>query len=104
MTRLEFINELLHNFQGWKIYIDARCHRLIEDFVYQKKNPDGTKEKKKILNDAGERVERWGHFSDCFDYAMIYYLSQAYSKYKTASTEIVTTIDSNDTVYGDFDY
>ena len=35
---------------------------------------------------------------------MIYYLSQAYSKYKTASTEIVTTIDSNDTVYGDFDY
>jgi len=56
------------------------------------------------LNDNGERVERWGHFSDCFDYAMIYYLSQYYSQYKTASTEIVTTIDSNDTVYGDFDY
>ena len=104
ITRLEFINELLQNFKGWKVYIDARCHRLIEDFVYQKKNPDGTKEKKKVLNDNGERVERWGHFSDCFDYAMIYYLSQYYSQYKTASTEIVTTIDSNDTAYGDFDY
>lgn len=104
VTRLEFINELLHNFKGWKVYIDARCHRLIEDFVYQKKNPDGTKEKKKVLNDNGERVERWGHFSDCFDYAMIYYLSSIYTQYKTASTEIVTTIDSEDTVYGEFDY
>lgn len=72
--------------------------------LYIRKNPDGTKEKKKVLNDNGERVERWGHFSDCFDYAMIYYLSQYYTQYKTASTEIITTIDSEDTVYGDFDY
>lgn len=104
ITRLEFVNELFVEYKGWKIRIDARCHRLIEDFVYQKKNPDGTKEKKKILNDSGERVERWGHFSDCFDYAMIYYLSTFYSQYKTANTDIVTTINSNDTVYGDFDY
>lgn len=104
ITRLEFINELLSGFQGWKILIDARCHRLTEDLVYQKKNPDGTKEKKKVLNDNGDRVERYGHFSDCLDYAMIYYLNKEYSTYRTASTDIVTTIDMGDTVYGDFDY
>lgn len=104
ITRLEFINELLNGFQGWQIRMDARCHRLTEDLVYQKKNPDGTKEKKKVLNDNGERVERYGHFSDCLDYAMIYYLSKEYSAYRTSSTDIVTTIDMGDTVYGDFDY
>lgn len=104
ITRLEFNNEILAGYQNWKVQIDARCHRLIEDFVYQKKNPDGTKEKKKMLNDSGERVERYGHASDCFDYALIYYLSAEYSRYKTASTEIVTTVSMDETVYGDFDY
>lgn len=104
VTRLEFVNELLADYKGWKIMIDARNHKLVEDFVYQKKNPDGTKEKKKMLNDSGERVERYGHFSDCFDYAMIYYLSKEYSTYKTAETEPVTTINMGETVYGDFDY
>lgn len=104
VTRLEFVNELLNGYDGWNVLIDARCHRLTEDFVYQKKNPDGTKEKKKVLNENGERVERYGHFSDCFDYAMIYYLGQEYSKYRTVTVEIVTTIDMGETVYGDFDY
>lgn len=104
VTRLEFINELFNGYEGWQIRIDVRCHRLIDDLVYQKKNPDGTKEKKKVLNDSGERVERYGHMSDCLDYAMIYFLNKEYSTYKTASTDIVTTIDMCDTVYGDFDY
>lgn len=104
ITRLEFVNELFAGYKGWQLKIDARCHRLTEDFIYQKKNPDGTKEKKKVLNENGERVERYGHFSDCFDYALIYYLGKEYQIYKSASTEIVTTIDMGETVYGDFDY
>lgn len=104
ITRLEFINEVFTGYKGWSVQIDARCHRLTEDFIYQKKNPDGTKEKKKVLNENGERVERYGHFSDCFDYALIYYLSKEYQLYRTASTEIVTTVDMGETVYGDFDY
>lgn len=104
ITRLEFVNELLNGYDGWKLFMDARCHRLTEDMIYQKKNPDGTKEKKKILNDDGDRVERYGHFSDCLDYALIYYLAPQYSQYKTSSVDIVTTIDMGETVYGDFDY
>lgn len=104
VVRLEFVNELLKGYSGWQILIDARCHKLIEDFSYQKKNPDGTKEKKKVLNESGMRVEKWGHFSDCFDYAMVYYLNQEYVKFKTAGIDLVTTVGNDEIVYGDFEY
>lgn len=104
VTRLEFVNELFEGYDGWHIEIDVKCHRLTEDFVYQKKNPDGTKEKKKVIMDNGERAERYGHASDCFDYAMVYYLSKVYDKYKSGSTNIVTTIPTDEIVYGEFDF
>lgn len=104
VTRLEFVNELFEQYNDWRIEIDIKCHRLTEDFIYQKKNPDGTKEKKKVLMESGERAERYGHASDCFDYALTYYLSSVYDKYKSAATSIVTTIDSGEMVYGEFDY
>lgn len=102
VTRLEFVNELFNNYDGWTINIDAKCHRLTEDFVYQKKNPDGTKEKKKAIMDNGERAERYGHASDCFDYAMVYYLNKAYEAYRSHETTTVTTISPDETVYTEF--
>lgn len=104
ITRLEFVNELFDSYDGWSVQIDIRCRRLTEDFIYQKKNPDGTKEKKKVLMDNGERAEKYGHASDCFDYALVYYLSNVYDKYRTASTEVVTTISLDEMVYGEFDF
>ena len=103
-TRLEFVNELFDKYEGWSIEIDLKCHRLTEDFIYQKKNPDGTKEKKKVLMDSGERAERYGHASDCFDYALVYYLSNEYTRYRTNMTDMITTIGRDEMVYGDFDY
>ena len=103
-TRLEFINEIFKNYLGWKVYIDLRCRRLTEDFVYQKKNPDGTKEKKKVIDETGGKSERYGHCSDCFDYAVTYFLGDEYTRYRTNATDVVTTINAGDTVYGDFDY
>lgn len=104
VTRLEFVNELFEKYDGWSIEIDIKCHRLTEDFIYQKKNPDGTKEKKKVLMESGERAERYGHASDCFDYALTYYLSSAYDKYKSATTSIVTTISPDEVMYDGFDF
>ena len=105
VTRLEFVNELLKGqCDGWRVRIDARCHRLTEDFVYQKKNPDGTKEKKKVLNEQGERVERYGHASDCFDYSVVYFLAKEYQTFKSKSVEVVTTVDVGSVVYSGFDY
>lgn len=104
-TRLEFVNEIMNGYEGWHLYIDVRCRRLTEDFVYQKKNPDGTKEKKKVLLDNGEKAEKYGHMSDCFDYALTYFLSEYYNKYRNGSVEMaVTTIDDDATVYNQFSY
>ena len=55
---LDIVNEMLNGYAGWKIVIDMRSRRLTDDLVNQKKNPDGTKEKKKIINDNGERGEK----------------------------------------------
>lgn len=103
VRRIEFINELLKGYNGWKVYIDLRCRRLSEDFSYQMKNPDGTKEKKKVLMDDGTRAEKYGHLSDCFDYALCYYLSNDYNKFINGEAQEITTISSDD-MYGDFDY
>lgn len=104
VTRLEFVNELFKNYDGWTINIDVKCHRLIDDFAYQKKNPDGTKEKKKVILDSGEKAERYGHASDCFDYAMVYYLNKAYEHYRSNESTIVTTISPDEMVYDEFTF
>lgn len=103
-TRLEFINELFDGYHGWQIFIDLRCRRLTDDLVYQKKNADGTKEKKKVVDENGNKVERYGHLSDCFDYSIVYFLSDEYAKYRSGEVEAVTTVEYGTVVYGDFDY
>lgn len=103
ISRLDFMNELLNGYAGWHIFIDIACRRLVDDLVYQKKNPDGTKEKKKVLMENGTRAEKYGHLSDCFDYALCYYLSNDYNTFINGGIEEITTIASDD-MYGDFDY
>jgi len=102
--RLDFINELFNGYQGWTVMVDLRCRRLTDDFVYQKKNADGTKEKKKMRNENGDSMERYGHLSDCFDYALVYFLSTEYAKFKSGEVEMVTTVNAGTEVYGDFNY
>ncbi len=102
VTRLEFVNELFKGYDGWTICVDVKCHRLTEDFIYQKKNPDGTKEKKKVMLDTGEKAERYGHASDCYDYAMVYYLDKSYISFKSNTSNIVTTISPSEIVYSEF--
>ena len=101
--RLDFINELLNGYNGWKIMIDLNCRKLTADLVYQKRNPDGTKEKKKVLMDNGVRAEQYGHLSDCLDYALCYYLNEEYNKFINGEAEIVTTSDTGD-MYDSFSY
>lgn len=102
--RLDFINELFAGLRGWKIRIDLRCRRLTDDFVYQKKNADGTKEKRKMRNENGESIERYGHLSDCFDYALVYFLGDEYARFRSGEVEMVTTIAPGTKVYDDFNY
>lgn len=103
VRRIEFVNEVFRQAYGWTVKIDLRCRRLAEDFSYQMKNPDGTKEKKKVLMEDGTRAERYGHLSDCFDYAVCYYLQSDYARFVNGDAEDITTI-SDPAMYGDFDY
>lgn len=103
VRRVEFINELFTNLYGWRIIIDLRARRLAEDFSYQTKNPDGTKEKKKVLMEDGTRAEKYGHMSDCFDYALCYYLNNDFNRFINGDAEIITTSDSDD-MYDSFSY
>lgn len=98
ITRLDFINELFQGYDGWKVEVDLRCRKLTEDFLRQMKNEDGTKEKKKELID-GVRCEALGHASDCFDYAVCYFLGKSYKKFRTSEVQPVTTVATDTTVY-----
>ena len=109
VTRLEFINEMLAGYDGWKIMIDLRCRKLSEDMTYQRKNPDGTKEKKKVLDETGGKSEKYGHASDCLDYGLCYFCSDEYVKYKSSSNvPKIFTVDNYTngatTIYDSFAY
>ena len=105
VTRLEFINDLFNGFEGWTIEIDLTCRRLTTDFIYQKKNEDGTKEKLKVIDPNGGKSEKYGHCSDCFDYAIVKFLNNAYDKFQhKVDVDVVTTVDCADTVYDNWNY
>lgn len=70
IPRVNFINDIFaSNFNSLSIQIDNNCVELINDFLFQKENADGTKMKEKITK-HGETYEKYGHFSDNFDYFM----------------------------------
>lgn len=105
VTRLEFVNALLKGYNGWNIYFDMRCRKLTEDLIYQKKNGDGTKCKAKY-NDPklGVKCERYGHLSDCLDYALCLLLSDEWRRFQSNGTAAAVTTVSDMPVYGTFDY
>lgn len=105
ITRLEFINELFENFDGWHIRIDLTCRKLTLDLINQKKNEDGTKEKLKVIDPNGGKSEKYGHCSDCFDYALVKFLSKAYGDYQHKTSEpVITTVGGDTVVYNEFDF
>lgn len=106
-TRLEFVNDIFAGYDGWKLEIDMRCRKLIEDLVYQRKNPDGTKNKAKATDHkTGGRYEKYGHLSDCLDYALCMFLASSWKKYQSsAGYSSITTVPTGDsTIYQFFGY
>ena len=104
VTRLEYVNSLFDGYDGWEILIDMRCRKLTEDLIYQKKNSDGTKSKAKATDSkSGVKYERYGHLSDCLDYALCLFLNDTWSKFKQKSGDggIATTFAP---IYGGFSY
>lgn len=102
-TRLEFVNNLLHGLDGWEILVDMRCRKLAEDLIYQKKNQDGTKEKRRVTDPKlGVKFEKYGHLSDALDYALCLLLSKEWRKFQSNGSSGIETV--NAPIYGDFEY
>ena len=102
-TRLEFVNALFNGYDGWEVKIDMRCRKLTEDLIYQTKNSDGTKSKKKVVdNRSGVKYEKYGHLSDCLDYALVLFLPDVWQKFnRKGGTGIQTT---GAPIYTGFEY
>ena len=100
--RLDFVNALLNGYGGWGIEIDIRCRKLTEDLVYQTKNSDGTKSKKKVVDPkSGVKYEKYGHLSDCLDYALVLFLPELWARFNKKGTNVQTT---QMTVYNQFEF
>ena len=98
VQRLEFVNGVFEGYGRWEIIIDMSCGKFKEDLICQRKNPDGTKEKKKVSDvKLKTKYEKYGHLSDCFDYALCYFLSDEYAKFRRSCehTSVVTTVSSD---------
>lgn len=105
IQRLEFVNAILDGFDGWEVIIDMKCNKFKEDLIYQRKNQDGTKEKKKV-SDVKLKIkyEKYGHLSDCFDYALCYFLSDEYIKFKKKQKETPEIVSVEQTPYNTFNW
>lgn len=91
VTRLEFVNAIFSGYDGWKVMIDLRCRKLTEDLIYQTKNSDGTKCKKKVTNaKTGGKEEKYGHLSDILDYVFVQFLSDSWRRFQNQKTSIET--------------
>lgn len=82
--RVEFINEIMKSeFDGWKVLVDTKCVKFIEDLLFQLQNDDGTKQKKKVLDPkSGIKYEKFGHLNDCMELALCTLLSDSWAKFK----------------------
>lgn len=103
-TRLEFINSVLAGETAWKILIDIRCRKFTEDLINQRKEMDGSKSKKKIMDPKlGVKYEKYGHFSDCFDMVCCMFLSDLWKKFNSQSGSGIVTFNGTP-IYGSFNY
>lgn len=81
-TRTEFVNLILQGNTEWSLFIDLACRKLTSDLMYQEKNPDGTKSKKKVIDpETGMKYEKYGHFSDNLDYLICTFLPTEWARY-----------------------
>lgn len=102
LARLEFVNAILNGYDGWKFKADMRCRKFTEDMIYQQKNSDGTKCKKKVLNPkTGGKEEKYGHLSDILDYVFVLFLNESWRRFQNQKTSIETYTAP---VYNMFEY
>jgi hypothetical protein len=82
--RAQFINKVFESeWNGLKLTIDKSCKLSILDFVMVKEMPDGSKNKEMDTDPLTKvRHQKYGHFSDLFDYLICMAFAELYNKYQ----------------------
>ncbi len=104
VARCDFVNQVFEGYNGWELRIDMRCRRLTEDLIYQLRNDDGTKSKRKVMDaKTGVKYEKYGHLSDCLDYLLCFYLRESWHRFKNGEDSNVAVL-STTTLHEGFTY
>jgi len=82
--RGNFINSIFEsNVQGIEIWINPKCNKTVQDFMYTRQNADGSKYKEKV-KDPKTKVyyEKYAHINDGVDYFICEAFKKEYDKYQ----------------------
>ena len=85
VMRGNWINTVLEKeLGGLKVVIDEKCKHTINDFVLTKEDAEGGKNKKDMDTDPKTKVryQKYGHFTDLFDYLICSAFYAEFSKYQ----------------------
>lgn len=78
-----WINNILESHDEIIFNIDESCHKSISDFVGLKEAPDGSKLKETAKDPkTGANYQKFGHFSDLFDYLMCTAFEKQFKEYQ----------------------
>ena len=88
VMRLQWINTWFEKETGGiTITIDESCKTAINDFLYVKESPDGTKNKQMTTNPKTKvRYQEYGHLSDLFDYFVCTAFLNEYNKFQSGGS------------------
>lgn len=86
--RGNFINTIFEEqFNGVEIWVNPNCTKTVNDLMYTKEAPDGTKLKEKTTDPITKiKYEKYGHISDGIDYMIVEAFKRDYEKYQGYST------------------
>ena len=82
--RGNFINQVLSSgYGGLSLTISPICTHAIADFINTSEAPDGNvKDKSKEMVNGVRGVQRWGHFTDLFDYMICAAFNKEYQMFQ----------------------
>jgi hypothetical protein len=97
VMRGNFINTVMEKgIYGLKILISEDCKYAINDFILLKEAADGTKNKQMETDPKTKvRYQKYGHFTDLFDYFYVSAFASEFTKYQTGSHGLQVTIGKN---------
>ena len=78
-----FVNAVLgSNYGAIDVNIYKECKHTIDDLLYVKQAPDGTKHKEMAADEFKIRSQKYGHLSDCLDYLICEAFKNEYLRFQ----------------------